>query len=112
MMLGFERKASCMMMAKGPNQVPLPQAVLGPLTRAAIFLVVTIKPEPECYAAVRSFCGDLAGLIGAVEFRDIEAGLACIIGFGSNAWGGSLAIRGQLNCIPSAPHAGEQSKNL
>jgi porphyrinogen peroxidase len=69
-----------------PNQVPLPQPVLGPLTRAAIFLVVTIKPEPECYAAMRSFCGDLAGLIRAVEFRDIDAGLTCIVGFGSNAW--------------------------
>ena len=71
---------------KGPDQVPLPQAILGPLTRAAIFLVVTIKPEPECYAAVRSFCGDLPGLIRAVEFRDIDAGLTCIVGFGSNAW--------------------------
>src|SRR5271170_1050210 len=78
--------ASCMMMTKGPDQVPLPQAVLGPLTRAAIFLVVTIKPEQECYAAVRSFCGDLAGLIRAVEFRDIDAGLTCIVGFGSNSW--------------------------
>src|SRR5271170_6573356 len=78
--------ASCMMMTKGSDQVPLPQAVLGPLTRAAIFLVVTIKPERECYAAVRSFCGDLAGLIRAVEFRDIDAGLTCIVGFGSDVW--------------------------
>ncbi len=75
-----------MTMTKGPDEVPLPQAILGPLTRAAIFLVVTIKPEPECYAAVRSFCGDLPGLIRAVEFRDIDAGLTCIAGFGSNAW--------------------------
>jgi porphyrinogen peroxidase len=75
-----------MTMTKGPDQVPLPQEILGPLTRAAIFLVVTIKPEPECYAAVRSFCGDLPGLIRAVEFRDIDAGLTCIAGFGSNAW--------------------------
>src|SRR5580698_3488942 len=67
--------------------VPLPQPVLTPLTRAAIFLVVCIKPERESYAAVRGFCGDLAGLIRAVEFRDIEAGLACVVGFGSDAWG-------------------------
>jgi putative iron-dependent peroxidase len=69
-----------------PNQVPLPQPVLAPLTRAAIFLVVTVKPERESYAAVRSFCGDLAGLIRAVEFRDIDAGLTCIAAFGSDAW--------------------------
>jgi putative iron-dependent peroxidase len=75
-----------MMMTKGPDPAPLPQPVLGPLTRAAIFLVVTIKPKPECYTAVRLFCGDLAGLIRAVEFRDIDAGLTCSVGFGSNTW--------------------------
>jgi putative iron-dependent peroxidase len=68
------------------DQVPLPQPVLAPLTRAAIFLVVTVKPEPESYATVRSFCGDLAGLIRAVEFRDIDAGLTCIVAFGSDVW--------------------------
>jgi putative iron-dependent peroxidase len=75
-----------MTMPNGPDQVPLPQPVLAPLTRAAIFLVLTIKPKRECCAAVRSFCGDLAGLIRAVEFRDIEAGLTCVVGFGSDAW--------------------------
>src|ERR1700761_9524538 len=75
-----------MTMLNGPDQIPLPQPVLAPLTRAAIFLVVTVKPEPQCYAAVRSFCGDLAGLIRAVEFRDIDAGLTCIAAFGSDAW--------------------------
>jgi porphyrinogen peroxidase len=73
-----------MKMANG--QVPLPQPVLAPLTRAAIFLVLTVKPEPESYATLRSFCGDLAGLIRAVEFRDIEAGLTCVAAFGSDAW--------------------------
>ena len=68
------------------DQLPLPQPVLAPLTRAAIFLVVTVKPEPESYATVRSFCGDLAGLIRAVEFRDIDAGLTCIVAFGSDVW--------------------------
>lgn len=65
---------------------PLPQPVLAPLTRAAIFLVATIKPDAESYATVRSFCADLSGLIRAVEFRDIDAGLTCIAAFGSNAW--------------------------
>jgi porphyrinogen peroxidase len=75
-----------MTVVNGADQVPLPQPVLAPLTRAAIFLVVTVKPEPESYAIVRSFCGDLAGLIRAVEFRDIEAGLTCIAAFGSDVW--------------------------
>lgn len=75
-----------MTMVNQPDQTPLPQPVLGPLTRAAIFLVVTVKQDAESYAAIRSFCGDIAGLIRAVEFRDIDAGLTCIVGFGSNAW--------------------------
>jgi porphyrinogen peroxidase len=71
---------------KGPDATPVPQPVLGPLTRAAIFLVVTVKPGPQNYATVNSFCGDLAGLIRAVEFRDIDAGLTCIVSFGSEVW--------------------------
>ena len=62
------------------------QPVSAPLTRAAIFLVVTINPGPENRAAVRSFCADVGGLIRAVEFRDLEAGLSCVIGIGSDAW--------------------------
>jgi putative iron-dependent peroxidase len=64
----------------------LAQSVAAPLTRAAIFLVVTINPGPENREAVRAFCGDLAGLLRAVEFRDIEGGLSCVMGFGSDAW--------------------------
>src|SRR5579863_326478 len=67
-------------------QTPLPQPVLAPLTRAAIFLVLTIEPDRGGHAAVRSFCGGLAGLIRAVEFRDVEAELTCIAAFGSDAW--------------------------
>ena len=62
------------------------QPVAAPLTRAAIFLVVTINPGAESRAAVRSFCGDLAALVRAVEFRDLEGALSCILGFGSDAW--------------------------
>lgn len=62
------------------------QAVVAPLSRAAIFLVVTINPGPENCAMIRSFCGDFAALLRAVEFRDIEAGLSCVTGFGSDAW--------------------------
>jgi putative iron-dependent peroxidase len=62
------------------------QAVVAPLTRASIFLVATINPGPNNRAAIRSFCGDLAAVLRAVEFRDIEAGLSCVMGFGSEAW--------------------------
>src|SRR6202451_1538224 len=62
------------------------QPVAAALTRAAIFLVVTLKPGPEHRSTIRSFCGDLAAILRAVEFRDIEAGLSCVLGFGSEAW--------------------------
>src|SRR5271167_585044 len=64
----------------------LAQSVAGPLTRAAIFLVATVNPGAENRETVRSFCGDLAGLFRAVDFRDVEGGLSCVIGFGSEAW--------------------------
>ena len=62
------------------------QPVAAPLTRAAIFLSVTVNPGPDNRATVRSFCGDLGALLRAVEFRDLEAGLSCVMGFGSDAW--------------------------
>jgi putative iron-dependent peroxidase len=64
----------------------VPQPVSAPLSRAAIFLVVSIEPDPLNRAAVRSFCVDLPALIRAVEFRDLEAGLCCVMGIGSDAW--------------------------
>src|SRR3984885_14934778 len=65
---------------------PVAQSVVGALTRAAIFLVATINPGAANRAAVRSFCGDLPGLIRAVGFRNIEGNLSCVMGIGSEAW--------------------------
>jgi porphyrinogen peroxidase len=64
----------------------LAQPVAAPLSRAAIFLVVALTPDTQTRATVRSFCADLAGLTRAVETRDLEAGLSCIMGIGSEAW--------------------------
>ena len=65
---------------------PVPQAVVQALTRAAIFLVVTINSGGANRAAVRSFCGDLPALLRAVGFRNIEGNLSCVMGIGSDAW--------------------------
>jgi putative iron-dependent peroxidase len=62
------------------------QPIVAPLSRAAIFLVVTLKPGSDTRATLRSFCGDLSGIFRAVEFRNIEARLSCIMGIGSDAW--------------------------
>jgi porphyrinogen peroxidase len=68
------------------NEVVLPQTVVGPLTRAAIFLVLCMRQDEDAYTRLRDFCAGLSGLIRAVEFRDVEAGLTCVAGFGSDAW--------------------------
>src|ERR1700678_4232296 len=81
-------------MELGPMNAPeavgrlpaLAQAVNAPLTRAAIFLVATLNPGADNCATLRSFCGDLSALFRAVEFRDLEGGLSCVMGFGSEAW--------------------------
>jgi len=64
----------------------LAQPIAAGLSRAAIFLVLTVKPGAENRAVLRSFCADLSAILRAVEFRDIEAGLSCVLGFGSEAW--------------------------
>jgi porphyrinogen peroxidase len=67
-----------------PVRLQQPQAVLSPLTAAAIFLVVTIAPDGD--TAVRELLPDLAGLQRTVGFRVPSAGLSMVVGVGSDAW--------------------------
>jgi putative iron-dependent peroxidase len=69
------------------------QPIAAPLTRSAIFLVATLNPGVDNCATLRSVCGDLAALVRAVEFRDLDAGLSCIAGFGSDLWDRLLGSR-------------------
>jgi porphyrinogen peroxidase len=62
------------------------QPITAPLSRAAIFLTATLNPGPATREILRSFCADLNGLFRAVEFRNIEAGLSCVMAVGSVAW--------------------------
>jgi putative iron-dependent peroxidase len=80
-------EAKSMTPANGdPVQPAIPQPVVVPLTRAAIFLVVTVNPGTDSGAAVRSLCAELGALVRAVGFRDLEGKLSCVMGFGSDAW--------------------------
>lgn len=65
---------------------PLIQAVTAPLTRDAIFIVVTVNDDEDSRAAVRDLCGDLPGLARSVAFRDTDGRLSCVVGFGADAW--------------------------
>ena len=64
----------------------IPQAVDARLTRAAIFLVVTLDAGTAAEAAVRSLCADLSALVRGVGFRALDGGLSCVMGIGSAAW--------------------------
>src|ERR1700723_3814419 len=72
--------------AAGHGLRAVAQPVAAPLTRSAIFLVATLNPGFDNRATLRSFCGDVSALLRAVEFRDLEAGLSCVVGFGADAW--------------------------
>jgi porphyrinogen peroxidase len=78
-------------MASDPSSIQtavgvVSQPVSSPLTRASIFLVVTVNPHEESRAAVLSLCADLSALLRSVGFRDLEAALSCVMGFGSSVW--------------------------
>src|SRR5262252_186251 len=66
------------------SDVVVPQAVLSPLTRTAIFLVVTIDSGGETVA--RDLLSALSGLQRAVGFRGPSGRLSCVAGVGSQAW--------------------------
>ncbi len=64
----------------------MPQAVDTRLTRAAIFLVLTVNSGAGVEATVRGLCTDLSSLVRGIGFRSLEGGLSCVMGIGSEAW--------------------------
>ncbi len=74
-------------MANSWDRVPIePQTVNAPLSRAAVFLVVSIRGSDEALARVRDVISDIGGLVRAVGFRDLGGQLSCIVGIGRAAW--------------------------
>jgi porphyrinogen peroxidase len=61
-----------------------PQAVLMPVTEAAIFLVLAVDTGSE--DDVRSALADVSGLRRSVGFRIPEGELTCVVGLGSGLW--------------------------
>jgi putative iron-dependent peroxidase len=62
----------------------VPQAVLSPLTDAAIFLVATVREDGV--PVVRDLLEDLSALQRSVGFRVPAAQLSCVAGIGSQLW--------------------------
>lgn len=61
-----------------------PQAVLTPITEAAIFLVLSAEPDSE--DGIRDALADVSGLKRSVGFRIPEGDLTCVTGIGSDLW--------------------------
>ena len=60
------------------------QALLTPITEAAIFLTATMNPGGE--DAVRTVLSDISGLRRSVGFRIPEGELTCVVGIGDCVW--------------------------
>jgi len=75
-------------MAQAPrDRVPIqPQSVDAPLSRAAIFLVVTVAQGHTAMAQARSVIANIGSLVRTVGFRDLNGHLSCNVGIGSDAW--------------------------
>jgi len=74
-------------MANSWDRVPIePQTVDAPLSRSAVFLVVSIADSDDALNTVRAVISDLGALARAVGFRDLGGQLSCIVGIGRAAW--------------------------
>ena len=93
----------------GTDAAAVSQPVTTPLSRAAIFLVVTINPHPDSCSAVRSFCADFSALVRAIEFRDIEAGFAAYWESGPKPGIGCSGIRARPSFIRSGRSGPERA---
>ena len=62
------------------------QSIDAPLSRAAVFLVVTVGSEQAALEQVCSALDGLSDLVKTVGFRDLPARLSCIVGIGGDLW--------------------------
>jgi porphyrinogen peroxidase len=69
-----------------PAEPAEPQAVVAPLTGAAIFLVVVVHADLASEDTARNLCADVSALGRAVGFRDLTGHLTCVTGVGASAW--------------------------
>ncbi|MBO1114763.1 Dyp-type peroxidase [Bordetella petrii] len=69
-----------------PNNNIQPQAVVGAITRSAIFIVATLAAGDDHAGKVRAMCGNLAALVRSVGKRVPSGNLSCVFGFSSSGW--------------------------
>lgn len=69
------------------DRVPIDaQSVDAPLSRAAVFLVLSVGPSEDDLAAARDTLGSIGDLVKNVGFRDLGGRLSCVVGIGAELW--------------------------
>lgn len=69
------------------ERVPIDaQSVEAPLSRSAIFLVVTVGASEADLVGARDALGAIGDLVKNVGFRDLNGRLSCVVGIGSAFW--------------------------
>jgi porphyrinogen peroxidase len=95
------------MAAESWDRVPIDaQSIDAPLSKAAIFLVVTAGSEPTALKAVCATLEGLDDLVKTVGFRDLEGRLSCIAGVGSALWDRLFPQKKPQQLKPFAPIQG------
>src|SRR3984885_14322343 len=81
------RRPGALAMNKSWDRVPLePQSVIAPLSRAAVFLVLTIGVEAEAMAKGRRGIAEIGWPVRVVCVRWLGGRLSCNVGSGGSAW--------------------------
>ncbi len=95
------------MSAKSWDRVPIDaQSIDAPLSRAAVFLTVTVAPGDAALAAVCAALDGVGDLVKTVGFRDLSGRLSCIVGIGSDLWDRLGAAARPRELKPFAPIRG------
>jgi len=72
---------------QGGERVPIDaQQVDAPLSRFAVFLVMTVGADDAALATVRDVVSGIDDLVKTVGFRDLNGHLSCVVGLGRDLW--------------------------
>ena len=98
------------------DRVPIDaQSVDAPLSRFAVFLVVTVGAGADALATVRETVSGIDDLVKNVGFRDLGGKLSCVVGVGRTLWDRLVPgirpaelevfpeVRGDVHVAPSTP---------
>ena len=84
------------------------EAILTPITEAAIFLTLTVDAGAE--DGVRDLLSDVSGLRRSVGFRIPEGALTCVVGIGAAVWEGLFGLPRPAGLHPFPGFAGARHR--